>query len=105
MNDLRWDQEKEDERTHYHLKAVTQPAHVLTPAQLRTVPMPDLRSGEAREMDAATRGLDCRTADDKVRAEFVRLVDELQTLKLRMEVLEGAVGHMVRMWNLPPKDW
>jgi len=55
--------------------------------ELRTVPMPDLRSADARTLDAARRGLDCRTADDKTRAELVRLVDALQALTLRVDVL------------------
>ncbi len=32
MNDLRWDQEKEDERTHYALKAVKAGHAVLQPS-------------------------------------------------------------------------
>jgi len=75
-----------DERTHYNL---------------RTVRMPDLRSGECRTLDAAARGLDCRTADDKVRAELVRLVDALQALTLRVEMLEGVVTRIARSLNVP----
>jgi hypothetical protein len=63
----------------------------LTPAQLRTVPMPDLRSPIARTLDAQRRNLehiDTRTADERVTAEFVRLVDCLQVVYLRLDELE-----------------
>jgi len=63
-----------------------------TTGVLRTVAMPDLRSPDARTLDAARRGLDCRTADDKTRAELVRLVDALQALTLRVEELERGRG-------------
>lgn len=51
-------------------------AHAIDARNLRTVPMPNLRSP------------DCRTSDDKTRAELVRLVDCLQALTLRVEELE-----------------
>ncbi len=82
MHDLRWDQ---------HDAAVTHVVHVLPAESLRTVPMPELRSADARTLDAARRGLDCRTADDKLVAELVRLVDALQALTLRVELLEGVI--------------
>ena len=118
MHDLRTDPNAHavDERTRYDLPTVTTvttptatvPAHVLTPAQLRTVPAPDLRNGipgarplsdwglriDARPVTAQIDALthDCRTADDKLRAELVRLVDALQALTLRVELLEGAIA-------------
>jgi hypothetical protein len=63
----------------------------LDPRELRTVPMPDLRSPIARTLDAQRRNLehiDTRTADERVTAEFVRLVDCLQVLTLKVEALE-----------------
>jgi hypothetical protein len=63
----------------------------IDPAQLRTVPMPDLRSPIARTLDAQARNLehvDTRTADERVTAELVRLVDCLQVLTLKVEALE-----------------
>ena len=66
----------------------TVPAHVLTPAQLRTVAMPNLRSPDARTLDAHACGLDCRTADDKLVAELVRLVDVVQVLRLEVDELK-----------------
>jgi hypothetical protein len=82
----------------------------LTPDQLRTVPMPDLRSPIARTLDAQRRNLehiDTRTADERVTAEFVRLVDCLQVLTLKVEALEcmvpdiAALGYteQVDYWN------
>jgi len=56
-------------------------AHAIDARNLRTVPMPNLRIGR-----------DCRTADDKLRAELVRLVDAIQALTLRVEMLEGAIA-------------
>ena len=101
MNDLRYDPADPTdahapdlrETTHYDLPTVTgvrfpestaptYAAHVLTPAQLRTVPAPELRSPEAR-------GLDTRTFDRQVIAELVRIVDVVQALALRVDLLEG----------------
>lgn len=66
MNDLRHDQEEADAATHIRLRAIhaTDPEATQydLPAvkrvdQLRTVPMPDLRSADARTFDAAVRDL------------------------------------------------
>jgi len=65
MNDLRHDPD----------------AHAIDARNLRTVPFRDPRYAA-----------DCRTADDKVRAELVRLVDALQALTLRVEELERGRG-------------
>ncbi len=56
---------------------------------------PDLRTPEARLLDAAQRGLDgeepghkdARTFDQVVIAEFVRLVDTMQALRLEFDLL------------------
>jgi len=56
--------------------------------ELRTVPMPDLRSADARTLDAAARQLDTRTADQKIMAELVRIVDALQAVVLRLDTIE-----------------
>ena len=88
MNDLRFDQEKADAATHARID----------PDELRTVPMPDLRTPEARLLDAAQRGLeetghkDVRTFDQVVIAELVRLVDAMQGLSLRQDVFEEELG-------------
>lgn len=72
---------------------VTMPAQHLDPDQLRTVPMPELRTPEARLLDAAQRGYegedgrDTRTFDQVVIAEFVRLVDVMQALRLEFDLL------------------
>ena len=73
----------------------TPPAHRLNPTDLRTVHMPDLRSPEARLLDAAQRGLDgddpardVRAFDQQVVAELVRLVDTMQGFSLRQDVFE-----------------
>ncbi len=65
----------------------------LDPDHLRTVPMPELRSPEARLLDAAQRGMDggghdVRTFDQVVIAELVRLVDSMQGMSLRQDVFE-----------------
>lgn len=72
MHDLRWDQhdaavthaEYMDD-TRYDLPAVKRVD------ELRTVPMPDLR-----------------TADQKIMAELVRIVDALQAVVLRLDTIE-----------------
>ena len=79
MHDLRWDQ---------HDAAVTHVVHVLPAESLRTVPMPDLRSADARTLDAAARQLDTRTADQKITAELVRIVDALRAVVLRLDTIE-----------------
>jgi len=111
VNDLRWDQEEADAATHARLKAVTQPAHVLTPAQLRTVPMPDLRSGTARELDAAVRQLDCRTGPERVAAEMAvlreaieRLADAVQVLMLEREARREQEESIKIRATLPASD-
>ena len=102
MNDLRHDQEAADERTHYNLRTVPKPKpaeafaairaqfgaqfDAMDPDNLRTVRMPDLRSGECRTLDAAARGLDTRTADAKTTAALVGLVDTLQAAMMRLEL-------------------
>ncbi len=61
---------------------------------------PDLRSPEARLLDAAQRGIedadgeprDTRTFPEMVVAELVRLVDAIQTLSLRQDVFEEELG-------------
>ncbi len=68
----------------------------LDPDQLRTAPMPALRSPEARLLDAAQRGVtgedgeprDVRTFPEMVVAELVRLVDTMQGFGLRQDVFE-----------------
>jgi hypothetical protein len=75
----------------------------IDPAELRTVPMPDLRSPIARTLDAQARHLehiDTRTADERITAEFVRLVDCLQVLTLEVEMLKEAFGR-----TEPPCDY
>ena len=77
---------------------------VMRAADLRTVPMPELRSADARTLDAAQRGTrahDCRTFDEQVIAELVRIVDALQALSLRLEEVEGVVTHIARSPNVP----
>jgi hypothetical protein len=69
---------------------------VMRAADLRTVPMPDLRSGTARELDAQARGLDTRTFDEQVIAELVRIVDALQGISLRLDIIEETLRGMVR---------
>lgn len=79
MNDLRDDPNAHaDERTHYDLPTVK----AMDPSQLRTFAMPDLRS-------PAARTLDMRTFDQQVIAELVRIVDVVQALALRVDLLEG----------------
>lgn len=80
-----------DERTRYDLPAVKR----IDAAALRTVSMPDLRSADARTLDARARGLDCRTADDKVLAELVRIVDCLQALTLRLDVFAEEQARVI----------
>lgn len=58
----------------------------IDPGELRTVPMPELRTPQARVLDRQARGLyDTRTEQERVTAELVRIVDCLQGLVLRVE--------------------
>ena len=97
MNDLRYDQEEADAATHARLRPApngtpTAAPHArIDPDELRTVAMPDLRTPEARLLDAAQRGLD-GTFDQVVIAELVRLVDAMQGLSLRQDVFEEELG-------------
>ena len=71
----------------------------MDPDQLRTVPMPDLRSPQARALDAQARDMlryDTRTEDERLLTELVRLVDCLQGISLRLEIVEGAMVHFGR---------
>ena len=119
MSDLLHNQEEADAATHARLRtpaltptngtppadhrpppiAITistpadqQRAQRLDPSDLRTVHMPELRSPEARLLDAAQRGYDgsqrdTRTFDQVVISEFVRLVDVMQALRLEFDLL------------------
>lgn len=72
---------------------------VMRAADLRTVPMPELRSADARTLDAAQRGTrahDCRTFDEQVIAELVRIVDALQGVVLRLDIIDETLRGMVR---------
>lgn len=73
----------------------TQRAQRLDPSDLRTATPVDLRTPEARLLDAVQRGLDgdghghdVRTFPEMVVAELVRLVDAMQGLSLRQDVFE-----------------
>jgi hypothetical protein len=97
----RHDQEAADAATHARLRAVTQPAHVLTPAQLRTVPAPNLRSPAARQLDGETR--DLRPYDERaderlarIEAAIERIADAVTVLMLERE-LGGTVQGKRRM--------
>lgn len=69
--------------------AATVPAHVLTPEQLRTVPMPNLRTADGRTLDAEAR--DLRTAGDKL-AELTRDMRRLsETVQLMAVPLDVAM--------------
>ncbi len=63
-------------------------AHAIDARNLRTVPAPNLRSP------------DCRTADDKLRAELVRIVDALQALTLRVDGLESGDESTWQAWEV-----
>ena len=102
MNDLRHDPDAPDAATHARLRPHAPngtppvPPARIDPDEFRTVPMPDLRSPEARLLDAAQRGYagddgeprDVRTFPEMVVAELVRLVDTMQGLSLRQDVFE-----------------
>ena len=99
MNDLRHDPDAPDAAPHARLRPHAPngtppvPHARIDPDDLRTVPMPDLRTPEARLLDAAQRGLDgtghkdVRTFDQVIIAEFVRLVDTMQALRLEFDLL------------------
>ena len=103
MNDLRHDPDAPDAAAHARLRPhapngtpTAAPHARIDPDDPRTVPMPDLRSPEARLLDAAQRGYagddgeprDVRTFPEMVVAELVRLVDTMQGLSLRQDVFE-----------------
>ncbi len=106
MNDLRHDPDAPDAATHARLRPHAPngtppvPPARIDPDELRTVPMPDLRSPEARLLDAAQRGYagedgeprDVRTFPEMVVAELVRLVDTMQGLSLRQDIFEETFG-------------
>ena len=56
----------------------------------RCVPCPcrTCAAPAARTLDAAARQLDTRTADQKITAELVRIVDALQAVVLRLDTIE-----------------
>lgn len=87
MNDLR-------ERANPDAHAID--PRVLRADELRTVPMPELRTPQARALDAQARGLyDTRTEDERLLAELVRIVDALQALTLRLELVEGEQARVI----------
>lgn len=105
MNDLRHDPDAPDAATHAWLRPHAPngtppvPPARIDPDELRTVPMPDLRSPEARLLDAAQRGLDGNdvprdtlTFPEVAVAELVRLVDAVQALSLRQDVFEEELA-------------
>ena len=99
MHDLRWDQEAEDAATHARLKATVR-VRVLTPEQLRTVEMPNLRSPEARSLDGETRDLrpyaernDERLA--RIEEAIERIADKVTVLMLeRAALVERGVVYV-----------
>ena len=62
----------------------------MDPDNLRTVPMPDLRSGECRERDARARELPPLTYAERNDAKLDALWLAVQALAARVEVLEQA---------------
>ena len=60
----------------------------LNPADLRTVPMPVLRTPQAHAHDT-------RTFDEQVTAELVRIVDVLQVVVLRLDLIEETLRGIV----------
>lgn len=113
IDELRAEVRAMDERTRYNLPAV-KPAQAFaalrqtfgaaadaiddpngrysTPAcidtgNLRTVPMPNLRSPTARDLDAAARDLDCRTYSERVDARLKRIEAALERIADAVTVL------------------
>ena len=84
MHDLRWDQ---------HDAAVTHVVHVLPAESLRTVPMPDLRSADARTLDAAAR--DLRTVGERVDDELGALRADNAALREAIERIADAVQVLI----------
>lgn len=62
----------------------------MDPDQLRTVPMPELRTPHARSL------YDTRTEDERLLAELVRIVDALQALTLRLEMVENVLVELAK---------
>lgn len=90
MHDLRFDarqdQEEADAATHARLKA-----QALAVEQLRTVPMPNLRSPAARTLDGETRDLRPYAERNDERLERIeeaieRIADKVTVLWLEREV-------------------
>lgn len=96
MNDLRHDQEAADAATHAKLRGKTfvtetTAAARLNPTDLRTVPMPELRSPDARTLDAAARELPPRTYDERMDAEIAALRLAVQELRQAVDDLQQTV--------------
>ncbi len=83
MNDLRFDQEAADAATHARLR--------MNAADLRTVPMPELRTAQARTLDATARQLDTRTYDERMDAEIAALRLAVQELRQAVDDLQRTV--------------
>jgi len=108
VHDLRHDQEAADAATHARLRCNTTwfagsdtASTRLEPSQLRTVPMPDLRSPECRQLDGETR--DLRPYDERaderlarIEAAIERIADAVTVLMLERE-LGGTVQGQRRM--------
>ena len=89
MHDLRWDQEAEDAATHARLKATVR-VRVLTPEQLRTVEMPNLRSPEARTLDGETR--DLRPYAERNDERLARIEEAIERIADKVLWLEREMG-------------
>ena len=81
MHDLRHDQEDADAATHARLK------QRMDAAALRTVPMPVLRSADARTLDADAR--DLRTYNKRADERLATLEAVCSELSRRVAALEG----------------
>ena len=99
MHDLRWDQEAEDAATHARLKATVR-VRVLTPEQLRTVEMPNLRSPEARSLDGETRDL-CPYAE-RNDERLARIEEAIERIADKVTVLmrRGRRGEAGPVWEM-----
>ena len=99
MHDLRWDQEAEDAATHARLKATVR-VRVLTPEQLRTVEMPNLRSPEARSLDGETRDL-CPYAE-RNDERLARIEEAIECIADKVTVLmrRGRRGEAGPVWEM-----